>query len=159
MSSDQSPYKMLNDAVRELLRQYNNGHYTASDRQLLDSRIKAFRTTLLTIRLDLPEPEADRYEPERSSLLHTLQVIQNFLPFPSDSPYAALQADVKALFIRAGDQEERQHNRDSILNEIRRLRCDSLSKMHTLSKDDQDKHEQERRDLHRCLTQIERSVQ
>jgi hypothetical protein len=31
--------------------------------------------------------------------------------------------------------------------------------MHTLSKDEQDKHEQERRDLHRCLTQIERTVQ
>jgi hypothetical protein len=159
MSSDQSPYKMMNDAVREFYKQYNNGHYTASDRALLESRIKAFRTTLLTIKLDLPEPEADRYEPERSSLLHTLHVIQNFQPYPSDSPYAALQADVKALFIRAGDQQERQHNRDSILNEIRRLRCDSLSTMHTLSKEHQNKHEQERRDLHRCLTQIERTVQ
>jgi hypothetical protein len=159
MSSDQSPYKMMNDAVRELRRQCNNGHYAPSDRGLLESRIKAFCTVLLTIRLGLPELKADRYEPERASLVHTLQVIQNFQPFPSDSPYADIQAEVKALFIRAGDQEDRQQNRDSILNQVRRLRCDSLSKMHTLSKEHQDKHDQERRDLHRYLTQIERTVQ
>lgn len=166
MSSDQerpaiSPYKRMNDAVHELLRQYDHGDYTSNHQQQIDCLVRGFRNDLLTTRLELSKislVDMERHEPERWGLLRILLMIQLFLPYV-DSPYAGIQAEVKALFVKANNKDYLQENHDSIQEEIRVLRCALLAKTNTLSVEDQAKHKHERMNLHKYLTQIEYTLQ
>ena len=127
-----SPYATMDQATQTLLGQFNNGDYTSKDSEGVFARVQKIRMDLLSTRLGLPSTEEqERHEPERWRLLRTLLLIQQYLPF-SESPYAGIQADAKALFVRAEDPEYREQNRDSILTLITSLRCDMLKHIHPL---------------------------
>ena len=154
MSGDDTPYTSLGREVEELFEAYENGHLTSRDREVVDSAVRDLRRSLLYQRLHLSSEDQERHEPERWSLLRKLLVIDLFLHYVA-SPYTGIQAEVKDLFVKADDKNYREQNRDSIQEEIRRLRCDLLAKMHALSKEEQAKHKAERAHLCDCLAKIE----